>query len=669
MIGTALFLLAFKDDKPEVDVSAHLPLATNLLLAAVAMLVVFFLVRPELWRRMWFDRIDPRPAAVMRIAFGLVVLWTFVDLIRDARFLFTDEGMWLTKMARKNYGGKLSTLWDPEHGFEHWYDIFVAMWGKFSILHFRSDPGYVYSIYAVMLVVVTCMILGLWTRPMTVLSWILVEQVYRYSPLFYTGGDTVVRVFMFAAIFCRWGEAYSIDAWRRRRKAILGGAREIPPLRLIPAWPQRLMMIQLCIIYSATGLLKSGATWANGTAMYYSLCLDHFYRFKEQIRVATFLQWIGLLPALTVSVRWWEVFFPVVLIGVAINAFEREKAAGIWPQTPLWRRLLSYLLFAGAWGCGAWVAGMSAYYFVPVEKLGGVVTKEQLIPIVTAIVAAVPVVLVPLWLSLRKWLPRVHLFIRSWVIGRRTWLIFGFFMHIGIDIGLNVGTFAEVMMAAYFAWPTGDEVDRFWRYLGSRPAAPGEAGRPVRKLVPLKSGKLAFVRGLLGRIVLSPLDRLRYRKPAEPFVVHHRSDEASVRRAALLRLWDLEHRLQFRADDEAPARTLVIEPPNGVPLKGRLRMSDRLVFFCVTGALFGAIGGATQAWATTIAVATIYTAIGNLGIGLPWLRTTGVRTDWLAADSLLGVFPGLFVIWPLRYVPFVGALGGWLALRILRQRA
>src|SRR5688572_18292398 len=107
MIGA--FLLAFfKDDKPEVDVSAYLPLATNLLLAAVAMLAIFFIVRPELWRRMWFDRIDPRPAAIMRIAFGLVVLWTFVDLIRDARFLFTDEGMWLTKMARKNYGGKLS---------------------------------------------------------------------------------------------------------------------------------------------------------------------------------------------------------------------------------------------------------------------------------------------------------------------------------------------------------------------------------------------------------------------------------------------------------------------------------------------------------------------------------------------------------------------------------
>ena len=41
-------------------------------------------------------------------------------------------------------------------------------------------------------------------------------------------------------------------------------------------WPVRLLMIQLACIYSATGLLKSGKTWANGTAHYYALNHDHF---------------------------------------------------------------------------------------------------------------------------------------------------------------------------------------------------------------------------------------------------------------------------------------------------------------------------------------------------------------------------------------------------------
>src|SRR5690606_32896866 len=276
---------------------------------------------------------------LFRIAFGLVVMVTFVDLLGPhgplddsvARYLFTDEGLWLNDMARKSYGGKLATLWDPEHGFEHWTDLFKAMWGKFSILHFRSDPPFVWAVYTAMLVSIGLMIMGVWTRWTTILAWFLVESVYRYSPVFYTGGDTVVRVFLFLGMFTRWGEAYSFDSWRRRRKAILGGATELPPLRLIPAWPLRLAMLQLTIIYCATGLLKSGSTWANGTALYYSLNLDHFYRWP-QMGIVGALHYLGVLPALTILVHWWEMLFPLGLIGAAVNAFERDRASGVWPR-------------------------------------------------------------------------------------------------------------------------------------------------------------------------------------------------------------------------------------------------------------------------------------------------------------------------------------------------
>jgi hypothetical protein len=542
-LGGALLDSKLFEDK-EIDVSAHLGQSTTLTLTAIALVLGFFVVRPELWKRMFFDRLDPRPAAIMRIVFGAVVLWTFVDLMRDARFLFTDEGMWLTKMARKNYGGKLTQLYDPEHGFEHWYDIFIAMGTKFSILHLRSDPKFVYWLYAVMLASITLMILGVYTRVTTVLSWILVEQVYRYSPLFYTGGDTVVRVFMFLGMFCRWGEAYSIDNWRRNRRAILGGATALPPLRRIPAWPQRLMMLQLAIIYCATGLLKSGGTWMNGTALYYSLCLDHFYRMPEQINVATFMQYIGVLPVVTVFVRWWELLFPVVLIGMAVNCYERERRSGVWPQAPAWRRWISYLMIAGALACGAIISGWAASHYIPPERFA-VVPPEKFAPLFTGIALAVPVLSVLIYFGLRRFWQLGFRLVFHWLLGRRLWLIWGFFMHIGIDLGMNVGTFAEVMMAAYFAWPSGDEVDRAWRYLMSRPAAPGEFGRPVRKRK-------------IVRWIRAPFDRLAYRAPGKRYTIHHHPDETSVRHAALLRLWDLGYRLEFVADPNVASRKLVL---------------------------------------------------------------------------------------------------------------
>jgi hypothetical protein len=593
MIG----LLAFFEEEAEIDVSAHLDQVTELSLWAIALLLGFFLVRPELWRRLFLEKIDPRPAALMRIAFGAVVLWTFLDLTMWARFLFTDEGLWLTDMARNNYGDKLKTLWDPEHGFERWSDALKAMWGKFTLLHFRSDPPFVYTLYAAMILSCTLMILGVWTRVTTIITWFLVENLYRYSPVFYTGGDTVVRVFMFMGMFAAWGEAYSVDSLRRRRKAILQGASRLPGLRLIAAWPMRLMMLQLAIIYCATGLLKSGNTWADGTALYYALNLDHFYRWP-QTGVVTFFHWIGVLPITSVLVHFWEILFPVALIGVVLNRYERDRASGAWGKPALWRVALGWAFFLAAWCIGAWVAGVGAYYYLPDKALAVVkVSREQILDVTMIAVAALPLVFAGLYFALRRFLPRVHRFIRLWLLGKRTWLVIGFGMHIGIDVGMNVGTFAEVMMAVYFAWLTGAEVDSAWAFILSRPASPGEAGRPVRKKKAL-------------RLALAPVDRLFYRVPGRSYTVLHHPDEPSVRRAAILRLWDLGHRLDFHADEDVPPGQL-------------------------------------------------------------WLRIEGDKTALRgaeAAGALTKIFPGLWWARPFRMIPGIGGLVGTLALKILRQK-
>lgn len=597
-------LLAMFDDAPDVDVSAHLPQVTDLLLLALALLVAFFVVRPELWRRMLFQRIDPRPAALMRISFGLVVLLTFVDLLKPhgpledsvARFLFTDEGLWMTEMARKNYGGHLKTLWDPEHGFRHWYDIFEVVWGKFSILHFRSDPPFVFGVYTAMLVSLVLMILGKWTRWTTILSWILVESVYRYSPVFYTGGDTVVRVFLFLGMFARWGEAYSIDSWRRRRKAILGGATRIPPLRSIPAWPLRMMMLQLAIIYCATGLLKSGATWANGTALYYALNLDHFYRWPQMGLVGA-VHYIGILPVLVILVHWWEMLFPLGLIGAAVNAYERERAAGTWPRAAAWRRWLSYALFFAAWGIGAYVAGLGVHYYAPPKMLEVMrMSRSTAVGVARIVAIAIPVVSWASYIAMRRYLPRIHTFVRHWLLGKRFWLVVGFGMHVGIDLGMNVGTFANVMMAVYFAWLSGDEIDAFWRYVYSRRQQPGQGTRPRRK-------------GIVAPL-LSVLDRIRYRAAPPPVVVLHHPGDASVRRAALLRCWDLGDRLEYQADPDVSPEQILLR--------------------------------------------------------LPGDKTS--RAGAKAGHALIRLLPGLWWMRGLRHIPGLSVVFGTIAMMILRQR-
>jgi hypothetical protein len=82
----------------------------------------------------------------------------------------------------------------------------------------------------------------------------------------------------------------------------------------------------------------------------------------------------------------------------------------------------------------------------------------------------------------------------------------------------------------------------------SRPLAPGEGARPVRK----KHWK-ETLRGTF--------DRLRFRAPREAYVVRHHPDDAAVRRVALLRMWDLGHRIEFVADPDVSATKLRVHVP------------------------------------------------------------------------------------------------------------
>ena len=640
--------------KKEVDVSAHLEIATDYLWLAFALIVLFFVLRPELWRRVWFQRIDPRGPALARMTMGITVLWTFLDLmVLQGEWLFTDQGLLLTELARKNYGGKLRTLWDPEHGFEHWYDIFEVLTNRWTILHIRSDPPFVHSMFAALFVFATLMTVGLWTRVSTVMTWVLVLQLYNYTPIYYTGGDTVMRVMMFLAMFVDWGQAYSLDAWRKRRKAILRGAKQVPAYKRIPAWPVRLLMLQLAIIYCATGVLKSGPTWAHGSALYYALNLDHFYRWPAHLLYA-YAHKYYVTRFLTVFVHWWEVLFPLVLVGEALRGYDRDKAAGVWQgpvlrwtlyslavlasiflvwSSPTWLktvplfvlaaiiyfervwmpppprtdkgvaawaiRLLSWMCLVGFLLLGAYFADLGVYYYYKVPKRVAAAwmrDKELLQSLASAATLAIPLVAATIVIALRTWLPRAYRVLRDWLLGKRLWLVIGFGMHLGIDLTMNVGTFVQVMIAIYPVWLGGRDVEAFWRFMLWRAAKPGEGERP-----PLPDKGLRRVARRLG----APFERAKYRIRRPPWTVVHGSSEAAIRRAALLRCWDLGERLEFELDPDHGETLSLRDPERKSKLAG-----------------------------------------GQAG------------------RELISLFPGLWWLWPISMFPGVGRL----ATMILRQR-
>ena len=461
-------------------------------LIVLALAAAFFLLRPEIWTRVFLVYVDPRPAALMRVAFGAVVLWTLIGFAPQVRLFFSDEGLLLPGMAREASGSPLRRLWDPVQGFQHWWSPLEALFGASSILHLRSDPPLVFIVYGLALGSAALMTVGAFTTVSTAATWFLAEQLYRYDSMFANGGDLVIRTFLFLALFCRWGEAYSVDDWRRRRRELLGGATRIPPLERIPAWPIRLMMVQLSLIYFLNGWHKTGPGWRDGTALYYALNLDHFYRVPAQ-SVITWLQYVGVLPVLTWLTRAWEICFPLALIGVAWRGYEADRRAGTWPAVAAPRRVASWLVLGAAGLAAVALAGK---------------------PVLGAIAIGAVLVLTLLWLVARRRLPALYRFVLDWLLGKRLWLGFGAALHLGIDLGMNIGTFPQVMMTTYLAWLTGPDVDRLWRFVLRR---------------------------------------------APAVTVRYHPDDTSVRQVAQMRLRAHAPRITFVADHVVEAGTLDVE--------------------------------------------------------------------------------------------------------------
>ena len=169
------------------------------------------------------------------------------------------------------------------------------------------------------------LIAGWRTRLATLVCWYLVSSLQLRQPLVYLGGDSILRLMLFWGLFLPMGARFSVDSVRGRiaprRNQHLSGATAA-------------LLLQVCFIYWATGLQKSGELWWNGQAVAYALGADEW--------VTPFGIWLrdyaGVLTVLTYATLAVEILGPFL-------AFVPVWTAGF--------RILTVLLF---WGLHAGLA-------------------------------------------------------------------------------------------------------------------------------------------------------------------------------------------------------------------------------------------------------------------------------------------------------------------------
>ncbi len=232
---------------------------------------------PPLNRWKWLT--EPIPAerlAAWRIGTGIVLL---VDLL----LFYLPNFRWF-------YGP--NSLAEPGVFAER----FAAPHWNWSLLHWLPVNGGPQACFAVWVAAALLLIIGWQTRLAALVAFAMSLSFYNTNFHLHNSGDRIRHFLLLLLIF-----APSDAVWNARRRASATGE----PV-FVSAWPARLMLIQMCLMYFMNGFYKlQGRMWWDGTVMHY-VCYD--YAWARWSAVAAPL-WV--IQALSWGTLAWEVGFPL----------------------------------------------------------------------------------------------------------------------------------------------------------------------------------------------------------------------------------------------------------------------------------------------------------------------------------------------------------------------
>jgi hypothetical protein len=469
-----------------LDALALAPTVGWLLLAAAVVAAALAGVHREALARWWLSAEDPRPLALFRIVFALLLIGEIVGLCDHWRFFFTDEGLFSADDAQEIYAAAQFAGYgdghdgDPRGFFDLAGFVQHLRGAKFSLLYFWDSPLAFGVHLAALLLAVLALLFGAFTRLAALLGFVLFNSLLYRNEIFWEGTEMVYRCYFAYLVVGRAGHAWSVDNWRRCRRLAARGQLSLPSgpgagaglapcpahprglsaiYRRIPVWPRRLMMLQLAAIYCFTGVVKNGAIWRAGDALYYALNLDHFYRFYPQALAAAY--GLDLFRLMTWVTKWWEALFPLLLVGHAI-AWRRAQALA--PLTAARRRLAALL-----WPLLGLLALTLVLYTLPVH-LDPALTEREVLDH-QRLTALAGLAAIALLFALVRRLARAPIAlerIRLLFLSRRLWLGLGLIFQGSLILLMSIGMFQWVMLAAALAYLSGDDLQKIAERLARR---------------------------------------------------------------------------------------------------------------------------------------------------------------------------------------------------------
>jgi hypothetical protein len=297
---------------------------------------------------------DVRALAVLRIGLALIILVDLVQRSSDLIRHYSDAGV-LPRADLLHLAPRRSLL--SIH-------VLSGAWEVQALLFVAAG------------LCALALLVGYRTRLATIASWFFFVSLTSRNPMILLGGDVLIRVVLFWAMFLPLGARYSVDRGSRR------GPNAHGPRVLSAATVAYL--VQMVLVYWVTALRKSDPEWrTEGTALYYALSLDHLTTPLGHL----LLEFPALLNALTHGVLWLEIVGPLLLFSPVLTTPMRSLTV-----------LAFVLLHVGIGltlriGLFPWISALAMVVFLPTrfwDGLRSMARTDERAPSVGAAAPPVP---------------------------------------------------------------------------------------------------------------------------------------------------------------------------------------------------------------------------------------------------------------------------------------
>lgn len=235
----------------------------------------------EAWNRFWFTPAAPHTLAAIRVLGGAMLLYTHV--------------VWSIQ---------LEAFLGP-HAF---VDNATALklqddWFTWSYLWYIESPALLWTVHIAALVVLALFTLGLFTRVMSVLAFVItLSYCHRlHGALF--GLDQVNAMLATYLMLAPCGEVYSLDRWLRARRP---GEWVAPRASVSTNIAIRLIQLHMCVIYLFGGISKlRGQMWWDGSAVWGAIASLEY----QSLDLTWMANYAWLIAALSHITVFWETFY------------------------------------------------------------------------------------------------------------------------------------------------------------------------------------------------------------------------------------------------------------------------------------------------------------------------------------------------------------------------